>query len=517
MSDSDSQVYFALQCLGATLCISVLYSFYAAVTRRKDLPPGPKRAPFFGNGLQLPKLNQHLKMTEWARQYGDVVYAEFFGQPTVIINSVSAAATLMDNGGAKYSDKPRLVYLNELVQWTGNLGFAPYNDRWKRLRGWFQRGFIARSAQDSYRPIQRREVRRLLSDLAQHPQDFRFSLKRYMAAIMLEIGYGHTVSSLGDDEFIKLVEDGVRKCLSGSGPGATLVDFFPILRYVPAWIPGMEFKRSAATARKAIRDMEAVPYRKVMKEMADGTAKPSYVTQLIDSCLKDGVLEAQDQRDIEGTVGVLYADTSMATLLVFILMMTQNPDIFEKTQDEISRVVGQSRLPDFKDRGSLPYLECVLREAYRWCPAIPIIPHQSMEDDVYRGYYIPNKAVIVMNAWAMSRDPEVYPEPDVFKPERFLTQNGGVSDLHDPRKFVFGFGRRICPGRYFADTTIWLAAASIVATMDFRQARNSQGDLVVPNPQFVSGSVMHPEPFICDIRPRSEKSLQLISDSESGY
>lgn len=49
-----------------------------------------------------------------------------------------------------------------------------------------------------------------------------------MAAIMLEIGYGHTVSSLGDDEFIKLVEDGVRKCLSGSGPGATLVDFFPI-------------------------------------------------------------------------------------------------------------------------------------------------------------------------------------------------------------------------------------------------------------------------------------------------
>lgn len=67
MSGSLSQFYF----VGATLCVCVLYSFYNIVTRRrKDLPPGPRSAPFFGNALQLPKLNQHLKMTEWARQYG---------------------------------------------------------------------------------------------------------------------------------------------------------------------------------------------------------------------------------------------------------------------------------------------------------------------------------------------------------------------------------------------------------------------------------------------------------------
>ncbi|EPT05737.1 hypothetical protein FOMPIDRAFT_1045040 [Fomitopsis schrenkii] len=355
MSGLGSQIFFILKCLGATLCISALYSLCAAVTRRKDLPPGPKGAPFFGNGLQLPKLDQHLKMTEWARQY---------------------------------------------------------------------------------------------------------------------------------------------------------------VRYIPAWMPGMDFKRSAAIARKAIRDMEEIPYRNVMQEMANGIVKPSMATRLIDRCLKDGVLNAQDQRDIEGTVGSLYAagtDTTMAPLLVFMLMMSRHPDMLEKIQDEITRVVGQSRLPDFEDRASLPYLECVLREAYRWCPVAPIIPHQSMEDDVYRGYYIPNKAVILLNAWAMSRDPEVYPEPDVFKPERFLSQNGAVSDLHDPRKFVFGFGRRICPGRYFADATIWLAVASIAATMDMRQAVDSQGETITQISRFVSGIVMELEPFLCDIRPRSEKSLQLIS------
>lgn len=109
----------------------------------------------------------------------------------------------------------------------------------------------------------------------------------------------------------------------------------------------------------------------------------------------------------------------------------------------------------------------------------------------------------------MSRDPDVYPEPDVFKPERFLTPNGGVSDLHDPKKFVFGFGRRlvrisptrgiqfddpdvyrICPGRYFADATIWLAAASIATTMDIRPAKDPQGEIITPNSRFVSGTVM---------------------------
>lgn len=117
---------------------------------------------------------------------------------------------------------------------------------------------------------------------------------------MLEIGYGHTVSSLEDDKFIKLVENGVRRCLTGSGAGASLVDFFPIravylpflpvlalnlrftllctVRHVPAWMPGMEFKRSAAIARVAVRDMEEVPYRNVVEAMA--SAPPTHMVML---------------------------------------------------------------------------------------------------------------------------------------------------------------------------------------------------------------------------------------------
>lgn len=133
MSATGAHIYFAWRWLAAALCVFALHSLYTAATRRKDLPPGPKRALFFGNALQFPKLDQHLKMAEWARQYGmhlavdgcrtlnasglvagEIVYAEFFGQPTIIINTLEAATQLMGKGGAKYSDKPRLVYLNEL-------------------------------------------------------------------------------------------------------------------------------------------------------------------------------------------------------------------------------------------------------------------------------------------------------------------------------------------------------------------------------------------------------------------
>ncbi|KZT69390.1 cytochrome P450 [Daedalea quercina L-15889] len=504
--------------VATAICVYILLSLYPGETKRNGLPPGPKGVPFLGNIHQLPQIDQHITFTDWARQYGDIVYAEFFSKPTIILSSAKAAVDLMEKRGAKYSDRPPLFYFRELVGWTGNVGFAPYDDRWRRLRKWFQRGFIARSALDSYHPIQYREVRRLLRDLPQNTDNIVLELKRYTAAIMLEIGYGHTVTSL-DDEYIKMIENGVRKCLSGSGAGSALVDFFPILKYVPAWIPGMGFKYSAAIARKAIEDMEDIPYNAV-NNVATGDAKPSFTTRMIEDCSRDGRLTANDERDVRGAAGTLYAGkilSSLTSMLVFILVMVQHPEIFNKVQEEMTRVVGEARLPNFEDRVLLPYLECVIREVYRWCPSLPTsVPRQAMEDDVYRGYYIPKGSLVMANIWAMFRDPDVYPEPDVFKPERFLNVDGDADfDHKDPKKIIFGFGRRICPGRYFADDMIWLAAASIVATMDIRKVRNERGEEITPMPKSISGVVMRPEPFVCDIRLRSEKSLQLILDSST--
>lgn len=91
-------------------------------------------------------------------------------------------------------------------------------------------------------------MRRLLVDLIRNPVNFEYHLKRYTAGMFFEIGFGHTVTSWDGDHLIKLTEEGIRECFAGSSAGAARVDLFPILKYLPAWLPGMGFKYAAAKA-----------------------------------------------------------------------------------------------------------------------------------------------------------------------------------------------------------------------------------------------------------------------------
>lgn len=132
-------------------------------------------------------------------------------------------------------------------------------------------------------------------------------------------------------------------------------------------------------------------------------------------------------------------------------------------------------------------------------------------DEVLRGYNIARDTVIVTNLWAMTQDSAMYPEPETFRPERFQEMDNYTAEQADPRKFILGFGRRICPGRHFADVTIWLTVASIIAAFDISKARDAGGNEIIPRMSFTSGLVSFPEPFECDIRPRTTRTRHLIS------
>ena len=123
--------------------------------------------------------------------------------------------------------------------------------------------------------------------------------------------------------------------------------------------------------------------------------------------------------------------------------MVLNPDVMKKAQEELDRVVGKEDLPDFSDEGSLPYIDAVVRELLRWNPPGPIgIPKRVTQDDSYRGYFIPAGATVIENIWAVFRDPNIYPDPDTFNPDRFL-KDGKINPLiFNPKDRVFGSGRR---------------------------------------------------------------------------
>jgi len=123
--------------------------------------------------------------------------------------------------------------------------------------------------------------------------------------------------------------------------------------------------------------------------------------------------------------------------------MVRNPKVLKKAQDELDRVVGKGRLPDFSDKDDLPYLDAIMKEVFRWNPPLPItIPKRATQDDVYRGYFIPAGATVVENVWAICRDPKIYPDPETFNPDRFLKDGKIDPSVFNPEDRIFGAGRR---------------------------------------------------------------------------
>jgi len=123
--------------------------------------------------------------------------------------------------------------------------------------------------------------------------------------------------------------------------------------------------------------------------------------------------------------------------------MVRNSKVLKKAQDELDRVVGKDRLPDFSDRNNLPYIDAIVKEVIRWNPPLPIsIPTRVTQDDVYRGYFIPAGATVVESVWAVCSDPNIYPDPETFNPERFLKDGKIDPSVLNPEDRIFGSGRR---------------------------------------------------------------------------
>ncbi|KAG8901310.1 hypothetical protein FRC00_007957, partial [Tulasnella sp. 408] len=243
----------------------------------------------------------------------------------------------------------------------------------------------------------------------------------------------------------------------------------------------MKFKRDAARWRKEIRELEETVFE-LVKENAlsdDPEVQSSYTFKKMQEIQnKDGEgQEVQGQHDEERLLNfsglqIFFGglETTEATMRSFIYAMILSPSVQKKAQDEIDRVIGSTRLPTFEDQSDLPFLNAVVLETLRWNPVVSFgVPHVSRKDDVYEGYFIPKGTTVIPNAWwvrpmkrqvveGFSRDTKHYTNPSIFDPERHLKQPPEL----DPREFVFGFGRRICPGKDLAFQEVWILAASIL-------------------------------------------------------
>ncbi|KAH6917895.1 cytochrome P450 [Coprinopsis sp. MPI-PUGE-AT-0042] len=504
--------------IAAAACASIV--FYALLTKfnSKRYPPGPKGLPLIGSLFEMPIQNAHVVYKDWASRYGDMLFFKVLGQPFLILSSDETITELMDKRSTIYSSRPRATMVVELMGWTYAFGLLPYGERWRFLRREFHR-FMSPTAVLGYRQIQQNSVYSFLNNLLETPDSFSTHLRLFYGSISMKISYGYDVKD-AHDPYLVAAEGAMGGFLEAGIPGRFWVDLFPLLKYVPAWMPGAEFKRKAARWRYLNDISLERPFKHVMDKLRQGTASQSVSATMIEELPDKNHPERQEKeivaRNISATTFLAGIDTIHSLTLSFFYGMIQYPEVQKKAQAEIDRVVGDKRLPTFEDRNELPYINALIKELIRWSDVAPLgIFHSTTVDDEYKGYFIPKGTIVMTNTWSMLTDPVKYPDPFSFKPERYL-KNGVLNpNAPKPEDLAFGNGRRICPGRYLADDTLYMIIVGVLAAFDISAPIDSTtGKPMQIKNERVGTITLQPPKFDCQIKPRSAGASSMIRDAQ---
>lgn len=201
-------------------------------------------------------------------------------------------------------------------------------------------------------------------------------------------------------------------------------------------------------------------------------------------------------------------DTSAITLELAMSSLLNHPNVMKRARIELDNEIGQEKLIDELDISKLKYLQGIISETLRLYPAAPmLVPHMSSNDCTVEGYDIPRDTMLLVNAWALHREPKVLDDPKSFKPERFEGDEGNTHKL-----MSFGLGRRACPGEGLAHRTIGLTLASLIQCFEWKRVSEEEVDMAEGNGITLLKAV--PLEAMCKSHPIVHK---VLSESKHDY
>ncbi|KAJ3722204.1 cytochrome P450 [Lentinula raphanica] len=472
--------------------IFLLLSRALGTRRRGSLPPGPPGYPIIGNLFDIPTDDKWKVYYKMSRDL-DALFVKRSGI---------------------YSDRPRMVVLQELVQAGWNLAIMPYGDRFKAARKVWHKHIDVPFC----RPHAVMAVNRLLKELLPCKKEHDKLIRLATGRFILSSGYGIQAEN-AEDPFVSLSERWIKTISHATQRGGFLVDSFPILKIVPSWFPGAGFQRKAQDMKELTEQVRTVAFKYAQAQVNEGTAIQSYASRYLESTKEKTLEETDAVCSIIGNMYLAGADTTELTLRSFILAMALHPAIQKKGQEAVDRALGGSRMPTLSDFGTIPYVDAIINETLRWKPAVTVtIPHGALQDDVYENYLIPKDSIVIANIAAILSDEKAYgSRTDEFRPERFLLPDGSLNKNMNSNP-AFGYGRRQCTGMAMSRELTWMTVASVLCSIDVGRAISPQGQLLDPATieYLPSGSLNYPPPFDCTFTPRSDAARHWIEDASDG-
>ncbi|CAE6405714.1 unnamed protein product [Rhizoctonia solani] len=502
--------------IGATLGLLLLRFYRTRVD--SSLPPSPPKHWFWGNKDIVNQSYRFVPLgTELKDALGDIITTTTPFGTFITLNSIELATELLEKHASATANRPRNTMIQELLGWSEAVGFREH-DEWHKKQRRILASALHPTAARSYESQHLESTLELLRRISHDQRSFQKHTSDVIGNFILRLAYGYTPSQ--DDTLLATVHSAFSYLAKASAQYFPVNDF-PILKSLPAWFPGGHFQKFGREGRQS-RDLYANGlFEMVFEQVRNGGAEhPSYASQLLES--KGGAnITDTDMELIKWTAASLFtggSTTTVGLIWSFILIVSLHPETAKLARAEIDAVVGRERVPEFKDREKMPYMEALLQEVMRLCPVAPLgLPHSATEDIQLGGYRIPKNATINPNIWAMLRDSKHYSSPNTFDPARYLK---AVPDP-DPRKYIFGFGRRVCPGLHVANNATWIICAGILSVFDLHPgqellARVEQlggRDSRQMYKLFKPYLVYDPLPFSCNFVPRDQAAVELLANS----
>ncbi|KAI7726006.1 LOW QUALITY PROTEIN: hypothetical protein M8C21_006508, partial [Ambrosia artemisiifolia] len=451
----------------------------------QNLPPRPwlPPLPIIGH-LYLLKKPLHRSLAKLSAKHGPVQLLQFGSRRVLVVSSPSAAEECFTKNDMSFANRPRVLAGKYLGNNYTSLVFAPYGNHYRNLRRISYHEVFSSHRLKEFEPIRADEVCRMMRKLfrssLKHDTVVRPMLVDLTLNVVMRMISGKRYCYSKDDvltneekekanRFKEIVNE-IMKFMGATNVG----DYLPMLRWLG--VSKLEQRLISLKAKRDLFMQELVEeIKESMEDCCDGKQRKNMIQMLLFHQKSEPDFYTDEM--IRSIMLVMLAGgtgTSTSTMEWTMSLLLNHPSVLNKAQVEIEKYVGHDRRVEESDMSNLPYLGCIIKESMRMLPPGPLLPHESAEDCMVGGYHIPKRTMLLVNVWAIHNDPNIWGDPNSFRPERFE----GLEGYRDGFKLMpFGFGRRGCPGEDMGIRLVKLALGSLIQCFEWERTSESEVDL----------------------------------------
>ncbi|KAJ0938653.1 putative cytochrome P450 [Helianthus annuus] len=472
---------FLLFCLtfSTITFISLLITFIwfsSTLNPIKNRPPSPRKLPIIGNLHQLGS-NPHRALQTITNKHGPLVLIHLGSVPVLVASSAETACAILKTHDLIFASRPKLSIPDTLTYGSKNIAFAPYGEHWRRVRSIAVLQLLSNKRVQSFRQVREQETHVIIDEIGKSCGsviDLGELLNLLTNNVICRVALGRTYESKKFNDLLARF--------------TYLIGCFSIGNYIPwlSWVDrvsGLE-ARTKKVAKEFDEFLEGVLEEHVYKKtMMDGEGNRNDKGQDLLDILLDLQIESNTSfmhREVikAGIMDLFAAGTDVTSTSIewAISELIRHPRVMKKLQKEVTEIALGKPMITEDDLEKMTYLHAVLKEALRLhTPAPLLISRESTQDVKLMGYDISAGTQVIINAWAIGRDPSQWEEPEMFCPERFLNNSIDYRG-HNFEYIPFGAGRRGCPGIHFAIVVKELVLANLVYKYDFALPEEVKGE-----------------------------------------